>query len=737
MLETMWRQILDWRQIYIQVLLISAVTSVISGAVFVNENIRIAQAEYDRNLVEVREVSALLAPLVDDFDLISIQAIGNILTARTYINEVAIYRKAGYVMYRSGGLRHSDAAFDDRRIPITLTTADGTAIRVGTLFVQIRRLDDFRLYADAFEAALIFFLTIILVGAVTTFAYAQRSIARPLRQLQEAMETTLTLGQPVATETTKAGFIGKFQDQFNRMQARLLRAQVELEGKSLDLEASSNLIREVLNSIRQSVRLYAPPNVTDFGGGNFTFPFPDRPPRSVGDFCGFLAAQPGVPAFEVMPSTGGQALPGTILFDVVLRAEDGSWLNAKSVRLPTNCHALLITDITAAKELELSLQQAQKMEVVASLTSGIAHDFNNLLAIIVGNLELIRGHPKDAFEVRQNAQNALNASRRAAAIVTSLLSFSKRKPERPISVPIAKVLDEVATIAKTSIGSNFTLITHAAVDAVVVVDLTSLESSLINLIVNARDAMPDGGAIRLLARMASAEELQQKGIVPDRPYLVASVRDEGTGIPAELRDKITASFFTTKKHGTGLGLAMVASFAGQAGGRLVFDNNAGRGATVSLILPCTLNASQALRSMTEIPRRPPRSTTGARVMFIEDEPLLLKVTSRLLSQAGYHCIECAGIGDVRDYLADGGRIPDIVFTDLNLSDGSGRDILGPGFSALRPVPKVLVSGNMEISGLAVETVGFEEVCLKPVEIVVLCEIIERLTGGLREARGRT
>ncbi len=730
MFKKLQRNVGEWRQIYVQVLLISVVTAAINGAALVQKNIRVEKSERNRDLSEVVNMASLLAPIVDGFDLVSVGVIGDSLTAHTYVVETTILGPGGYVMYRSEPLaQDTQATFPRFQTPITLVGDDGVEENVGSLVVRLMPERMFALYVDAIKSSLLIFLTIAVAGLLTAMVYVKRSIAKPLKQLQDAVEQTLTLGRPVESKTIASGFVGKFQSQFNRMQGQLLRSQLELRNKSADLEANSNLIREVLDSVRQAVRLYNPPGFSDFGNDEINFPFPEAPMATIEEFTAYLASCRDLADCRIEPSHMPVTASRSILFDADLRFESGRTLNVKSVNLSAGLHALLISDITAAKDLELSLQHVQKMEVVAMLTSGIAHDFNNVLSIITGNLELIEHQADNKTEVLLNAEQALNASRRAAAVVTSLLSFSKRKPKRLSSIAIADVLAEVETIARVSIGSNFKLTTHCTVDANLKLDLASLESSLINLIMNARDATTGGGAIRLTARMATSAELKSNQIKPNRPYIAVSVIDEGTGVPEELHDRITESFFTTKAHGSGLGLAMVKGFAEGVGGQLYFRANKSRGMTFSLLLPCSLAADSAVASRSSSEPLATTRKTGLTVLLVEDEVTLLTIMGKIFTVSGYDCISCTGIGEVRDYLARGGALPDIVVSDLNLEDGLGCQLAGEEFPELATLPKILLSGNMETAGAKVDISGFDEVCLKPIESSALLSIVARLTSA--------
>ncbi|WP_185962294.1 hybrid sensor histidine kinase/response regulator [Palleronia caenipelagi] len=720
------RHIRDWHQIYMQVLLISVVTAAITGITFFQRNVGVSEAKFDRNLSEINQVAAILAPTVDSFDLKSVRAIGQSLATSSFIHGVTIRGKVDYVMYGEE-LYQSDDRFVEYVTPILLAEPDGKHRAVGTLEVRLERVQMVSLYVDAAQSAALVFVITAVIGGLTTLIYAQRAIATPLGKLQGAIEQTLTLGQPVKAEHVGIGFVGNLQRQFNRMQASLLLSQKELRTKTEDLEASSALMREVLRSVRQSVRLFGPSGHMDLGDVEIGFDLPKAPVTSVDAFKVHLDQTSEAGGYDVFPSSHMETTNKALYFDLDLCSPGCVWVNVKSISLAQGWSALLITDITSHKDMELSLQHAQKMEIVATLTSGIAHDFNNVLAIIVGNLELIERQSGNPQEVSNLARQGINAARRATAVVTSLLSFSKRKPERLCSMPVAAILEEVAVIARTALGSNFILTTHCSVAAEVTLDIASMESSIINLIVNARDAMPNGGAIGLEVRQATTEELQASGVPRNRLYVAVSIVDQGVGVASDISDQIMRTFFTTKENGTGLGLSMVKSFAVGAGGRLTYRRNDTVGMTFTMLLPCTLRRESSLVPVAGTVSALPMASSGKAVMIVEDEDVLLVVMSKILGLSGYRCITCGSLDDVSAHFASGGTVPDMVITDLNLPDGTGRDLVGERFDELRSVPKLLLSGNMETSGQIASYDGFDDVRLKPVEAHELVRVVHELT----------
>jgi two-component system, cell cycle sensor histidine kinase and response regulator CckA len=238
-------------------------------------------------------------------------------------------------------------------------------------------------------------------------------------------------------------------------------------------------------------------------------------------------------------------------------------------------------DITERRRLEGQLMQAQKMEVVGRMAGGVAHDFNNLLTIILGTAGNARLNAPDGSELAQDLDTIATAGSRGAEITRQLLSFSRKHPTAAQTVDLSEVVDRLVPMAGRLTGRGITIATDTTRGLPpVAVDPALLEQALLNLVANARDAMPTGGTITLRTVLDRSNN-------GHAPHVVVAVRDTGTGMDAATRDRIFEPFFTTKPEGqgTGLGLPMVQEFASRSGGRVTVDSAVGRGTTVSVRLP--------------------------------------------------------------------------------------------------------------------------------------------------------
>ena len=248
-----------------------------------------------------------------------------------------------------------------------------------------------------------------------------------------------------------------------------------------------------------------------------------------------------------------------------------------------------VRDITAKRAAEEQLFQAQKMESVGQLTGGIAHDFNNMLTVITGTIEILAEGVKDDPALASIARMIDDAADRASQLTANLLAFARKQPLRPLETDVNALVEEVVQLLSPTLGRQIAIETALNDQAwPALVDRSQLSSALVNLAINARDAMPEGG--RLLFRTGNFTRTERDAELAglgSGDYVVIEVHDTGAGIPAAIRDRIFEPFFSTKQvgTGTGLGLSMVFGFAKQSGGGIVVDSEEGKGACFRIYLP--------------------------------------------------------------------------------------------------------------------------------------------------------
>ncbi len=335
-----------------------------------------------------------------------------------------------------------------------------------------------------------------------------------------------------------------------------------------------------------------------------------------------------------------------------------------------------VQDVTAVKRTEEALRQAQKMEAVGQLTGGIAHDFNNLLMVVGGNLEMLaEGLAPDQQRLRRLATAALEAVMRGGQLTQRLLAFARRQKLRPEPTDLNRLIGNLVPLLHRTLGEQVTVETALASEVwLSLTDGSQVENAVLNLAVNARDAMPDGGRLIIRTENLHLDRVQAAGSgdLPPGDYVRISVSDNGQGMPAEIRQRVFEPFFTTKEagRGTGLGLSMVYGFVKQSGGHVAIESEVGRGTSVQILLPRVSAVAQGVEqgSPSSLPRG------HERILVVEDEDLVRSTVRTMLESLGYDISEAA---EGRQALAmySAGPVYDLVLTDMVMPGGmSGWDL---------------------------------------------------------------
>ncbi|MEA3027236.1 MAG: hypothetical protein QOF91_2521 [Alphaproteobacteria bacterium] len=302
--------------------------------------------------------------------------------------------------------------------------------------------------------------------------------------------------------------------------------------------------------------------------------------------------------------------------------------------------AKITRDITERRDAQMALErvqkqlaEAQKMEALGQLTGGVAHDFNNLLMVVTGNIQILKKVAADDPKAARAAQAIELATQRGAALTRQLLTFSRRQRVNPQAIDMHQRIDSIRDVLTSGLGGHVRLTTDLAPDVwPVTVDPGEFEIALVNLVVNARDAMPDGGAVTITAENVSLQEGDIMGDVAG-DFVAVSVADTGVGIPSDIISNVFDPFFTTKPvgKGTGLGLSQVHGFAHQAGGTVKIASTLGKGTTVTLYLPRGTAGSDSV----EINETDAQQARTGTVLLVEDNPDVAGACAGLLEQLGY------------------------------------------------------------------------------------------------------
>jgi PAS domain S-box-containing protein len=437
---------------------------------------------------------------------------------------------------------------------------------------------------------------------------------------------------------------------------------------------------------------------------------------------------------EVEKLASGQQ---TVRFENRLRHKDGSYRWLAWTAVPDEeliyCVARDITEEKAAverlKATEEALRQSQKMEAVGQLTGGIAHDFNNLLTGIVGSLDLMQTRlGQNRLEsLPRYIDAAMTSANRAAALTHRLLAFARRQPLVPKSVDANALVVSLEDLLRRTIGEKLDLEIATASDLwFTLCDPNQLESALLNLAINARDAMPDGGKLAIATR-----NIHVGTITADTPaltpgdYICIAVTDTGTGMTADVLARAFDPFFTTKPigQGTGLGLSMIYGFARQSNGHVSIDSRVGLGTTINLYLPRFEGAASETAAGTQ---RDEHKSAGETVLVVEDEPVVRSVVVEMLHDEGYRVLEAvdgpSGLAALR-----GEPHIDLLVTDVGLPGMNGRQLADQARET-RPELKILfITGYAESVAMAE---GFllpgMEMITKPFDLDVLSRRIRAM-----------
>jgi len=431
----------------------------------------------------------------------------------------------------------------------------------------------------------------------------------------------------------------------------------------------------------------------------------DLPPALVGigtpyaEFCARTAANAAAPVLEteaqllhVSPTRPAQP----VVYERATAA--GRVVEIRRTPLRGGGFVITVSDMTQRVRTEDALRDTQKMQAIGQLTGGIAHDFNNLLTIIIGNIEaVVRQLENPALVLR--LERAMWGAQRGAKLTNHLLAFARKQPLDPRPIDLGAILSDMVGLLKRTLGEHIDVrVVGSAGLWTALADPVQLESAVLNLALNARDAMPDGGrlTIEVANRVLDEDYASQHGEVTAGDYAMLAVSDTGTGMTAEVARRVFEPFFTTKEigKGTGLGLAMVYGFVKQSKGHVKIYSELGEGTSVKLYLPRAIAAAPQQRAPT-----PVEQTSGnARILLVEDDVEVRDITAGFLREIGYEVVEAGdGDGALRAFTVPGAPF-DLLLVDVVLPGSMRGRQIAEWIAERQPAIKVLyMSGYTENS----------------------------------------
>jgi nitrogen-specific signal transduction histidine kinase/CheY-like chemotaxis protein len=394
----------------------------------------------------------------------------------------------------------------------------------------------------------------------------------------------------------------------------------------------------------------------------------------------------------------------------------------------TAAYATVLAEIAHREQAEEQLRQAQKMEVIGQLTGGIAHDFNNLLMAVLGNLDLLRKHLPDNPRTTRLINGALQGAQRGAALTQRLLAFARRQDLKVEPRNLADLIREAVDLIEHSAGSQIEVrLDLPARIPLTLVDASQIELAVLNLVVNARDAMSNGGVLSIKVDHVEAPPAAE---LPAGHYVRLVVSDTGYGMDAETLRKATEPFFSTKElgKGTGLGLSMVHGLAVQLNGALRLTSQVGLGTNAELWLPVTNIAAEEGKPAVAEPKG--EATEKITILVVDDDALIAMSTVDMLEDLGHDVIE-ANSGDRALEILRDSRPVDLLVTDYSMPRMNGAQLAAAAREIRPELPILLATGYAELPGGS--ALGLPRIGKPYQQDQLAAEIVKVLTAGSNRA----
>ena len=582
------------------------------------------------------------------------------------------------------------------------------------------------LHDIAYEQALSFrllilqLLALLVVLVLVVQVFLSHAILAPVRALQEAIGAMASGDRTVQVERLGLDELGMLGESFNRMAADLERGERARQAKDAEVRATLASLHEAVFTLDADWRVVdANPAAQHFLGA--TQPHADVRQR-----------------LELCNAEGTAAWPSLARMETLtdLKLADGTKRACMTTLVPITVGereglVLVLRDMTEQLQMGEQLRQAEKMQALGQLAGGIAHDFNNVLQVISGRSELLHRHALNNPALGKGLAAILQASDRAADLVAKLLSFARKGTQTTKPIGLHRVIEETVAMLRHSLDRRISIVVDLqAPRDVVLGNMAELQNVLLNLAVNARDAMPQGGRLFFTTGVKSLKHEDPRLELPDGLYLELVVRDSGTGIPSAVLGRIFEPFFTTKAvgSGTGLGLAAVFGTVRAHGGTVHAANHPVGGACFTILLPL-IEGEDESRSRAAVQLEP---AGGERlVLLVDDEPMLVSLGHEMLVTLGFQVITAEnGMAAVEIFRRYHGAIAGVI-TDRNMPGITGEEC----FQQLRAIdpsiPVILATGHIdEVHLQHLRSEGLAGVLHKPFNRETLDRVLRESLGPL-------
>ncbi len=597
-------------------------------------------------------------------------------------------------------------------------------------------LDELRSSSETLSNRIVWLASVTILGALLLAAFFAHKVMYPITQLaQTALKVSsgdLSAKSGIQRDDELGILASSFDSMVERLKDNINTLDTKVKRRTAQLEATQERQRLILDALPAQVAYFTPELHYLFVNQAYAQQFQHTIPEVIGKHLREILGGTMYDAIypELQTAIEGQETTYIYAFkhgerDIITKRilipEKGSDGQVKGI-------LNLSLDITAEKQAERQLTEAQRMSAVGQLAGGLAHDFNNLLSIILGNLLLAQ----DQYQHTQGLENllapAIRATRRGADITHRLLAFSRRQPLQPVAVNIDQLMRETLELLRGSLPSNIQLDYQADdTSGIANLDPSHMENALVNLALNARDAMPNGGLLCFHTyRQSVNEPLNFDELVPAGDYIAISVSDTGSGFSEEALRWAYEPFYTTKAgtNNSGLGLSMVYGFVKQSQGYIHIDSQSGKGACITLLLPLSHSAvySKDARQTSTLGK----DLVGKLLLLVEDNPDVRDVVREQLIQLGLHIVEAEDGEEALQLIASLPSLDGMV-SDIMLPGGLDGRYLAQQLYHNNPQSIILlISGYAHDSGLQAADGVYFPVLRKPFDQ-------ERLSDALRRA----